>query len=50
MGTKLIIFHNSLGDIIRIGLYEGDKWLKWIKKKELDQYEKIVDEVVGTTI
>jgi hypothetical protein len=50
MGTKLIIFHNSLGEITRIGLYEGDKWVKWIKKKELDQYEQIVDEVIGTTI
>lgn len=34
----IIIFNNSIGDVVRIGLYENGKWLKWIPKKQLDIY------------
>ena len=39
---KLIIYNNKLGDVVRIGLYDDNKWIKWISKKLLDKY---VDEV-----
>lgn len=47
---KLIVQNNSLGDIVRIGLYENDKWIKWIKKKELDLYVEKVDSIENVNI
>lgn len=47
---KLIVQNNSLGDIVRIGLYENDKWVKWIKKKELDLYVEKVDSIENVNI
>lgn len=48
--TKLVIQQNSFGDITRIGLYENNKWIKWIKKKELDLYVDAVDQVENINI
>jgi len=47
---KLIVQNNSLGEIVRIGLYENDKWIKWIKKKELDLYVEKVDSIENVNI
>lgn len=47
---KLIVQNNSLGEIVRIGLYENDKWVKWIKKKELDLYVEKVDLIENVNI
>ena len=47
---KIVINQNTLGDIVRIGLYENDKWVKWIKKKELDSYIDKVDQVENINI
>lgn len=47
---KLIVQNNSLGEIVRIGLYENDKWVKWIKKKELDLYAEKVDSIENVNI
>lgn len=47
---KLIVQNNSLGEIVRIGLYENDKWVKWIKKKELDLYVEKVDSIENVNI
>lgn len=47
---KLIITHNKIGDIVRIGLYDDDgKWVKWVPKKQLDEYVEKVDSVEGVT-
>lgn len=48
--TKLIIFNNKFGDIVRIGLYENGKWLKWVKKKDLDSFIDLVDEMENQII
>lgn len=42
---KIIIYNDDLGEIVRIGLYKNNKWIKWIKKKELDNYVNKVDEL-----
>ena len=47
---KLIVQNNRLGEIVRIGLYENDKWIKWIKKKELDLYVEKVDSIENVNI
>lgn len=47
---KLIVQNNGLGEIVRIGLYENDKWIKWIKKKELDLYVEKVDSIENVNI
>lgn len=47
---KLIVQNNGLGEIVRIGLYENDKWIKWIKKKELDLYVEKVDSIENINI
>ena len=47
---KLIVQNNILGEIVRIGLYENDKWIKWIKKKELDLYVEKVDSIENVNI
>ena len=47
---KLIVQNNSLGDIVRIGLYDDNKWIKWIKKKELDSYVEKVDSIENVNV
>lgn len=43
---KLIIYNDCLGEIVRIGLYnDKGKWIKWIPKKQLDEYEEKVEDV-----
>lgn len=42
---KIIVYNNDLGELVRIGLYKNNKWVKWIKKKELDNYVDEVDEL-----
>lgn len=42
---KIVIQNNKLGDIVRIGAYENGKWLKWIKKKDLDKWVELAEEV-----
>lgn len=42
---KIIIQNNKLGDIVRVGAYEDGKWLKWIKKADIDKWVDIADEV-----
>ena len=47
---RIIIQNNKFGDTVRIGLYDNNKWLKWIKKKELDNYIDKVDSVENIII
>lgn len=47
---KLIVFNDESGEIIRVGLYKDNKWVKWVSKKQLDKYEKIVDEIENKEI
>ena len=49
---KLVIYNNSLGDIVRIGLYDSktDKWIKWLPKKQLDNYIDQVETVENKII
>ena len=44
---KLIIFNNSIGDIVSIGLIDTktNKWIKWITEKQLDNYIDQVESV-----
>ena len=48
---KLIIYNNEIGDIVRIGLYDKNgKWIKWIGKKQLDNYIDKVESVENKNI
>ena len=48
---KLIIYNNELSDIVRIGLYDKNgKWIKWIGKKQLDNYIDKVESVENKII
>lgn len=48
---KLIIYNNELSDIVRIGLYDTNgKWIKWISKKQLDNYIDKVESVENKII
>ena len=48
---KLIIYNNEIGDIVRIGLYDKNgKWIKWIGKKQLDNYIDKVESVENKII
>lgn len=41
---KMIIYNNSIGDIVRIGLYDNNgKWVKWVSKKSYESYIDKVD-------
>jgi hypothetical protein len=48
--TKLIINQDCFGEIVRIGLYNNGKWVKWIKKSELDKYIDMVDVVENKNV
>lgn len=48
--SKLIIFNDKHGEIVRIGLYENNKWVKWIPKKQLDKWVETVDDLENQTI
>lgn len=48
---KLIIYNDCIGNITRIGLYKDNgKWVKWVSKKELDNYIEKVDSVENINI
>lgn len=36
INDKIIVFNDRFGDIVRIGYYVNNKWVKWIPKKKLD--------------
>lgn len=33
--SKIIIFNDKFGSVVRVGLYENNKWVKWLPKKNL---------------
>ena len=43
--TKLIIFKDKIGKVKRIGLYENNKWVKWVRKKDIELWKTEVDKI-----